>query len=261
MTDKTSIQLVSAGLLKKRLHFLVRRVKQAQRRFDLIEEGDRILVGLSGGKDSLTLLHALQGLQPEFNGSYELGALHVEIRQTAEREAKRELLAKHVSGLGLRPDFVEMDLPEDEKSLKPGRRCFLCSWRRRKSLFTFARKHGYNKLALAHHLDDAAETALMNLVFHAHLGTMEPKIEFFGGAVTLIRPFILAEEHEIRRVAKLLAFPFFECFCAEENQTKRDRAKDIIRSFGARSRTVKRNIWQAARTWLQATRFAGINGL
>lgn len=257
--DKCAINsLVAAGsraagkVLQRRLHFLLRRAKKAQRLFSILEEGDRVLVGLSGGKDSLTLvllLHYWQRFAPHV---FDFAALHVEIEGTKERSKRRKLLRNYLNPLGIPLDFSSIDSPGTEDNSGGKRACFHCAWQRRRALFTCAHKNGFNKVALAHHLDDAAETALINLLFHAKLETMEPKVSFFGGAVTLIRPLVLAEEREVVRVSKLIPFPYFECECFQARDSERERAKVILNSFGKRSHMVKRNIWRATRAWLES---------
>jgi tRNA 2-thiocytidine biosynthesis protein TtcA len=240
--------------LDKRLHFLLRKVKQVQKRWGIVEDGDRILLGLSGGKDSTVLLHLLQYWQRFAPEGFDFAALHVETRGLEGNYGNRKLLRKHVRGLGLKLNIVEVEYPETGEIGRPGFRCFRCSRERREALFTYAHKHGYNKVALAHHLDDAVETALMNLVFHAGLETMEPAIELFDGELCVIRPLILAEEREVMRVGSLLGFPFFSCRCLGEEHTERDRMRSFIRSFGRDAGGVKRNIWGAARRWREKTR-------
>ena len=236
-------------ILLNRTHFLLRRVKQAHKLCGLVSDGDRILVGLSGGKDSLTLLRLMQEWRRIAPELFEMAALHVEYSGGSDNDRRRELLIEQTQALGVPIDFMSIDIPKQPKSKGRGYLCFLCSRRRRKELFAYAAANGFSKVALAHHLDDAVETALMNLFFHAGLETMEPKKAFFDGAVTLIRPLILAEEREIVRISSLIPFPYFECPCSEGRSTERKRAREIIRSFGRLSRMVKRNIWQATRSW------------
>ena len=238
------------AVYRRRLHFLLRRFKRAQRRWRLIEEGDRVLVGLSGGKDSLTLAHLLRRWRREAAESFDFAAVHLEAAAADDNAERRELLRRHLDSLGVPIEFATVDIPDAAAARKAGVRCFRCAWNRRREIFTRAHERGFNKVALGHHLDDAAETVLMNLLFHANLETMEPKVDFFGGLLTLIRPLILAEEREIVRVSSLIRFPFFGCLCSGEPRTERDRAGELIASFGRKARQVKRNLWTASRTWI-----------
>ena len=238
------------AVYSRRLHFLLRRFKRAQRRWRLIEEGDRVLVGISGGKDSLALAHLLRRWRRESAERFDFAAIHLQATGAQGNAERRELLRRHFASLGVPIEFATVDIPDEAATPKAGMRCFRCSWNRRKEIFTSAHEHGFNKVALGHHLDDAAETVLMNLLFHANLETMEPKVEFFDGLLTLIRPLILAEEREIIRVSSVVRFPYFGCPCCEEPRTERDRAGELIASFGRKARMVKRNLWRASRSWV-----------
>ena len=242
---------VSPGIpyIESRLHFLLRRAKQVQRQWRIIEDGDRILLGLSGGKDSMALLYLLRYWQRFSPDSFEFAALHVETAGLEGNAERRAQLEEHLEAIDVPLDFVGIEYPEGGNERQAGFRCFRCSRRRRESLFKHAVENGFNKVALAHHLDDAAETALMNLFFHSSLDTMEPKVEFFDGKITVIRPLVLAEEREVARLSKLIDFPFFRCNCPDLRTTERDRVKDFIRSFGREAKAVKRNIWSATREW------------
>jgi len=235
--------------LERGLHFLLRRAKQAQRRWRLIEEGDRILVGASGGADSIPLIHLLRYWQRYAPENFEIAALHVEPEGERGNSGRRNLLEEHFKALDVELHFVAEDLSAPVGDRGAGFRCFRCSRAKRRALFEFAAERGFNKVALGHHLDDAAETALMNLVFHSNLETMEPKVVFFDGAVTLIRPLILAEKREIGRVARAIGFPYFRCLCPDEDYTQRDHVREFIKSFGRKAKAVKRNIWSASRRW------------
>lgn len=230
----------------QRLHFLLRKLKKAQRLWGLFDSSDSVLLGLSGGKDSIVLMHLLLHWQRNEETKFSFSALHVLMSDSQER---KQLLASHARALGVDLHFIPTESSNRSDAERNGAICFRCAWNRRRELFRFAHENGFNKVALAHHLDDAVETALMNLVFHANLETMEPKVEFFDGAVTLIRPLILAEEREIARLGATLAFPYFDCLCPADHRTQRDHVKQIIRSFGKRAAKVKKNIWKASRTW------------
>ncbi len=237
-----------AQLLDRRLHFLGRRLGAAQKQWDLIADGDRILLGLSGGKDSVTLLHLLPYWRRRAPRDFELGALHVEVAGAEDNVERRRQLRELGDRLEVAIDFVATD-PEEIGDFRgrPAHPCFRCAWKRREALFTHAADRNFNKVALAHHLDDAAQTTLLNLLFKGDLGGMHPARSFFGGRVTLIRPLILAEEREIRRVASVLDFPFYSCLCSHEADSQRAHVKSFLNSFGPQAPTVKRHLWRASR--------------
>jgi len=240
--------------LDRRMHFLERRLKQAQRQWGLIGQGDRLLLGLSGGKDSTTLLHLLLRWSRNAAEKFELAAAHAQVRGADGNAERRELLEAQIDPLGVELFFVDME-PASAR-LKPSGRhtsmCFRCAWNRRRELFRLAGQRGFNKVAFAHHLDDAVQTTLMNLLFHGNLETMEPRVELFDGKITLVRPLILATEREIERVGTLLDTPFLACSCPPGIDTERDTARRFISSFGRRSRAVKSNLWRASRRWAAA---------
>lgn len=144
--------------------------------------------------------------------------------------------------------FASISMPLAEESVN----CFWCSWNRRKMLFRYAYKQGYNKVALGHQFDDVVETALLNLFFHAAVETMEPKVVFFGGKVTLIRPLVFIEEREIIPFARTINYPLEDCRCPYGESSRRATVKEILRGFGRDASLVKRNIWKATRKWLEA---------
>jgi tRNA(Ile)-lysidine synthase TilS/MesJ len=236
-------------VLSTRLHYLFRRVKKAQKEFVFIDEDDKVLVALSGGKDSTTLCHVLAHWRSVHTPRFSLAAVHAQPNSLPDADSRKTLLTDHMDSLDIPVDFVELDLQELSNSENGGKNCFRCAWKRRRELFVYAAENGFNKIAFGHHLDDAVETVLMNLLYHGTLETMEPVIEFFEGAVTVIRPLILAEEKEIRRVSSVLDFPFSGCLCPEDHETQRDEAKRFINSFGRKSRMIKSNLWRASRSW------------
>jgi tRNA 2-thiocytidine biosynthesis protein TtcA len=237
-----------ANLRARRLHFLFRRVAAAQREYGLVTDGDRVLIALSGGKDSMSLCHLMAHWRDHGPERFELAALHAQVAGNPLNTASRDLIAGHLAQLRIPVHFAEMDHSEFYQPEGANiHNCFRCAWKRRKEIFSLAAEDGYNKVAFGHHLDDAAETVLMNLQFHGRLDGMEPKREFFGGKVTLIRPLILAEEKEVIRLSSTLGFPFYGCLCPADHESARDAARDYIRSFGRTARAVKTNIWRASR--------------
>ena len=155
--------------------------------YELIEPGDRILVGVSGGKDSLALLEvlALRARDPKQN--YMVVAAHIAVENVAY-EVDGEYVRQFCEQLGV--EFIHRTIATavKEDSGKPV--CFVCSWNRRKTLFGIAKEYGCNKLALGHHRDDAIESLLMSMMFNGTIASMPPKLAMFDRTFTLIRPFI-----------------------------------------------------------------------
>lgn len=238
-------------LQQRRLYFLTKKFKQAQKQFGLIQPGDKIGIGVSGGKDSITLTLLLQYYQRIVPFDFDFFPLHIQWDHQSEQEAKRKQLSDFFAGFGISLHFATASYQEETPAHEAVSPCFACAWHRRRHLFQYCVDHGWNKLALGHHLDDAAETSLMNLCFHGNLESMMPQVSFFGGKITIIRPLILTPEKEIVQFSKTLDFPFYGCVCKYHPASQRDHAQEILQSFGRLATNVKHNIWKASQQWMQ----------
>ncbi len=207
-------------------------VNRAVRRYALIRGGDRIAVGISGGKDSRVLLDLLhRGVAVE--GGYELVAIHVDGSGAGLPDLKPHL-RPWLDSLGLPYVIVPLELPLGEKLPL---NCFRCAWNRRKALFLAADRLGCNVVALGHHADDAAVTALMSLLYKGKLERLEPNLHYFGGRFRLIRPLILLEEAEIGRYARARGWEVPpELECPRAATTRRARLAAFLRSFPPKER-------------------------
>jgi len=216
---------------------------KAIHRFGLIQEGDRILVGVSGGKDSLSLLYLLHERSKRVPIHYELMPVYID-------------LGFNSGGSEILKNFFEArDLPYHIEFTQIGRRanspenrenpCFLCSWERRKRLFHLAHRFKCNKIALGHHKDDIVETLLLNIFYSAEISTMVPFQSLFKGKITLIRPLALLEEKKIERFAREMALPFGSSGCPSSGKTKRKVIKDLIEVLSKRDHRVKGNIFRS----------------
>jgi tRNA 2-thiocytidine biosynthesis protein TtcA len=216
---------------------------KAIHRYGLIQEGDRILVGVSGGKDSLTLLHLLYERSKRVPVHYELMPVYIDLGFDSVRaeilktffETKGLLYHIEFTNIGRRANS-----PENRENP-----CFLCSWERRKRLFHLAHRFKCNKIALGHHQDDIIETLLLNIFYSAEISTMLPLQTLFKGKITLIRPLALLEEKKIGRFAREMGLPFGPSGCPSSGKTKRKVVKDLIEALSKRDRRVKGNIFRA----------------
>jgi len=222
--------------------FLLKPLARACKEFDLLAEGDRIGVAVSGGKDSRSLLDLLLRYQARVPFSYQLIAIHV-VGTAAGFPDLRPQLEPWFEDLGVDHRFVPLALPPEEPLPLD---CFRCSWNRRRTLFTAAVEHGCNKLALGHHADDAAATTLMNILFNGHLETMPPRLPFFEDAVTLIRPLIYVPQKKLADYAKASRFAETEG-CPLGLTSQRAQAAAILRQFGSRQKQIRANLWRLAR--------------
>jgi len=218
-------------------------VGKAIHRYGLIQEGDRILVGVSGGKDSLSLLHLLHERSKRVLIHYELLPVYIDLGFDSGRA---EILKNffEAKGLPYHIEFTDIGIKanSDENRENP---CFLCSWERRKSLFHLAHRFKCNKIALGHHKDDIIETLLLNIFYSAEISTMLPLQTLFKGKITLIRPLALLEERKIERFAREMEFPFGPEGCPSSGKTKRKVVKDLIETVSKRDHRVKGNIFRA----------------
>lgn len=229
--------------LERSAFFLLKPVARACKEFDLLAEGDRVAVAVSGGKDSRAMLQLLLRYRRRAGFDYDLLALHVVATAAGFPDLRPELTA-WFREQGAAYHFIQMELEPDEPLPL---NCFRCSWNRRKALFTAAAGLGCNKLALGHNADDAASTALMNLLFTGRLETMAPRVEFFDGTVTVIRPLIYVPEKELARYGRAAGFPDHPP-CPQGLISKRAQMKTILRQFGGRSqKQIRANLWRAAR--------------
>ena len=216
---------------------------KAIHQYGLIQEGDRVLVGVSGGKDSLTLLHLLHERSKRVPIHYELMPVYIDLGFGLGRT---EILKKY---------FETKELPYHIEFTDIGRRansaenrenpCFLCSWERRKRLFHLANRFKCNKIALGHHKDDIIETLLLNIFYSAEISTMVPLQSLFKGKITLIRPLALLEEKKIERFARQMGLPFGPSGCPTSGKTKRKVVKDLIEVLSKKNHRVKGNIFRA----------------
>lgn len=224
--------------------YLLKSVNRAVRDFDLLTAGDRVAVGVSGGKDSRTLLDLLvRGV--DIPGDYEVVAVHVDGTHAGLPDQASRLVPWFES-LGVSYEITPMMVPDDEKLPMD---CFRCAWNRRKTLFFAADRLGCNKVAFGHHADDAAVTTLMSLLYKGQLETLEPRLSFFEGRFILIRPLIYLSEAEIRRYANANGWSFPPELACSREEARRVHFEDFLKTFSAKEREQMRtNLWRIARS-------------
>jgi tRNA 2-thiocytidine biosynthesis protein TtcA len=209
---------------------------------DLIEEGDRILIAASGGKDSTVMAWALSSLKPAIKKNYELAALHISSDFCSC--CKKSVLSCRLAEWGI--PFTDLFVPIIGR-LKEGKKmnCYWCSTQRRTELLAYAIKHGFNKIALGHHLDDIIETFFMNLCAKGELSTMPVRLSYRKYPVELIRPLAYLEERQIIVCAAEQNILKAACTCPfGVNSKRRDMRRRIAELTGA-SGAVKRRILRA----------------
>lgn len=206
-------------------------IRKAVDDYNMIEEGDRIAVGVSGGKDSLLLLLALKHLQSYYPKPFELEAITIELGfEGVEYSPVRELCEElNIPYTCLKTDIKEIvfDVRKEENP------CSLCAKMRRGALNDAIRERGISKLALGHHFDDAVETFMMNLLFEGRLGCFRPVTYLDRSGVTQIRPMIYAGEGKIANLAEKLELPVVENPCPMDKTSKRHEIKELLKTMCA----------------------------
>lgn len=220
-------------------------VRRACETYGMIGEGDRIAVGVSGGKDSLALLVALAEMRRFYPVSYELSAITVDLGFPG---ADFSPVAELCRGLGV-PYTVERTgiariVFDERKEENP---CSLCAKMRRGAVHGAAKRLGCGKVAFAHHFDDVAETFLLNLFYEGRLGVFQPVTRLDRTGITLIRPLIFLEEREIRSFAKRAALPVLPSVCPADKNSEREEMKKLLRELERRWPELRRRIFTAIR--------------
>lgn len=196
--------------------------------FDLLQPGDRVMVCLSGGKDSYTMLHLLERLRQRAPVKFSLIAVHLDQGQPGY---DGEPLARFLEQHGYKHHIIREDTYTVVKEHVPEGKtyCSLCSRLRRGVLYNVAQDLGCTKLALGHHRDDAIETLLMNLMFTGSMRALPPKLISDDGRNTVIRPLMYAAEPRIARFSELMAFPILPCnLCGSQEQLMRKQVKRLL---------------------------------
>ncbi len=195
--------------------------------YSLIAANDKILIGVSGGKDSLSLLTLLNEFKLRSKIDFEMFACHVRTDFHCANCMHAELLSAIFERSGIKYTFKDIKVLDESGKTD----CFWCSWNKRKALFSLARELGCNKIALGHHKNDIAETVLMNLFFHGQISAMCPRQELFKGKITIIRPLCYVEEELTLRFAKECGFPAKFCRCPFGRNSVRKDAKELINTL------------------------------
>ncbi len=209
----------------------------------MIHDGDHILVAVSGGKDSLSLLWLLRDRISRIPIDYRITAAHVDPGFGGDSTEKLEVF---FGDEGF--DYRLIRTQIGPKAHGPENRenpCFLCSRMRRKILFEIARDLGCNLIALGHHKDDLIETFFMNAFYGASLGTMLPVQPFFDGALTVIRPFYMLDERLVKRFVRDMDWPEIYLGCPTSGSSKREEIKKMLHGFYRSNKKIKGNIFHA----------------
>ena len=224
----------------------MRFVKQTGRginQFNMIRENDKIIMGISGGKDSLALALALALRKRWLPVDYKLKAVQINWREYPIPPEQREKLVAYFDALGVEYHIEDVDMfPE---SFKGEFNCYLCSRNRRRVLFTLADQWGYDRIALGHHLDDIVDTTIINLAFRGTFTTMKPVQEFFNGKIHVLRPMCEVQESMVKNITSFLELPVVNIGCPYRTTNLRAKVKPIVQSLSHIDKKTRQHIYHA----------------
>lgn len=218
-----------------------KRAGQAIMDYRMIEEGDRIAVAVSGGKDSISLLHVLRHRQKISPVNFEFTAVHIDFGFS---DFDPQRLIDYLKQECFDCAVEKVDALKGEKY--EGINCFIWSRHRRKALFKFADRKGFTKIAFGHHLDDIAETIILNQFYRAEIAAMKPKQELFGGKVVIIRPLAYVREAQMEYLARKLNITSIgQSKCADDDTSHRMKIKQMLREMEKDNPALVKNIFNS----------------
>lgn len=221
---------------------ITRLFRRACAEYHLLEDGDRVLVALSGGKDSLELVRLMAKQSRIHKPRITVAAVHV-VMDNIPYETDNLYIEQFCKDAGIELHILHSSFDESTDHRKT--RCFLCSWNRRKAIFNYATEHGFNKVALGHHMDDFLVTSLMNLTFEGSFSSMCPSMPMRHYPLTVIRPLCLVHEDMIRQVAETEGFHKQKRQCPYEEETKRTALTDVFHQLEQLNPEARYSMWRA----------------
>ena len=225
--------------MKRMLSFVRRAVDD----YNMIEDGDRIAVGVSGGKDSLTLLAVMAALKRFYPKKFEVVGITIDMGFEGSDFSPVEEYCKE---LGVEYVVVKTEIAKIIFDVrKESNPCSLCAKMRRGSLHAAAQEAGCNKVALGHHYDDAVETFMMNLFFEGRLGCFSPVTYLSNRKITLIRPLIYSQEKDVSYFARRQALPTQKSLCPEDHATEREKMKQFLAGLEKENKGLRHRIFHA----------------
>lgn len=228
----------------RHIEYVKNQVAKAIGTYEMIDNNDRVLVAVSGGKDSLVLLEALSALRNYHFLQFEIEAIHINVEDVSY-EVDREKLKQLSDSLCVNLHFKSIRADIESRGKKSP--CFICSWHRRKELFSFAVENGFQKLAFGHHMDDAVETLLINMAYHGNISSLPGKLNMFEGTIQSIRPLILLSNKDTSEFARIRNYPQLKHECPFEDKTYRTKARDFIKQLEIIHPKAKSNLFKSLR--------------
>jgi tRNA 2-thiocytidine biosynthesis protein TtcA len=212
-------------------------------KYSMTEEGDNILVSVSGGKDSMSLLWLMRERLVRLPIKYNITAVHVDPGFGGDGASR---MKSYFEEHGFTYRIITGDFgPRAHSPENRENPCFFCARHRRKYVFELADELGCNKIALGHHKDDMIETLFINIFYGGSISTMLPVQDFFGGKIRVIRPLFVTDEHIIKRYVKEMELPIIETCCPTSGKSKREEIKNMLNTLYKTNRKIKGNIFHA----------------
>ena len=230
-------------ILIMKLQQLLSYTRKALDDYQMLEDGDKVAIGVSGGKDSLTLLYALSGIRRFYPKKFEIEAITV---KTGFPNMDFSLVQNLCDELNINYTVVETDIAEIVfQHRKENNPCSLCAKMRKGAFNTKAKELGCNKEAYAHHYDDVIETMLMSLIYEGRYHCFSPVTYLERADITLIRPLIYVEEAEIKGFRNAYNLPVVQNTCPVDGYTKREYIKQLIKTLGTESPGIRERLFHA----------------
>jgi tRNA 2-thiocytidine biosynthesis protein TtcA len=240
---KLSYANISYGNMQPWVMRFIKDVGKGINEFDMIRDRENILLGISGGKDSLALAMALSVRRKWLPITYSLSAVMINWIEHPIDPAFRPRLAQYFRDLDI--DFEIIDEPQFPTTQPDDYNCYICARNRRRILFEIANKRGFRQIAMGHHLDDLVETSIMNLFLRGEFATMNPVQEFFDGDLYVIRPMIEIHENTLIRLAQTYDLPVIKPVCPYDQTNIRSKLKPLVRELSHMDRFAREHVFHA----------------
>ncbi len=242
-SEKLSYKNILNGNMSPWVMRFIKAVGKGINDFDMIRDQENILLGVSGGKDSLALALALSVRKKWLPIDYKLSAIMINWIEHPIDPAYRPRLEEYFKDLGI--DFEIIDEAQFPESFKGDFNCYLCSRNRRRILFEIAQQRGFKQIAMGHHLDDLVETTMMNLFFRGNFATMNPVQEFFDGKLYVIRPMIEIHEQTLIRLSQTYDLPVIKPVCPYDQTNIRANLKPIVKDLCRMDKFTREHVFSA----------------
>ena len=222
---------------------LNRKIGQAMHDYSMFSEGDRVLIAVSGGVDSLTLACVLKIWQRKAPIRFDLTVQYID--HGFWKREKGAVDPSEAIGKQLQELYLDYEVAEEWEIDEADRTCFFCSRNRRSQLFDIARKKGYNKIALGHHKDDLIETFMLNAIYSGNISTMVPKQDLFHGTLSIVRPLAYLEKYEVCEIAAGFDLKVVKNLCPLSDNTRREKVRRVLQALYQDEPAAKNSLFAA----------------